>query len=51
VNKEQEDERLEIQVLQSDSRDLSLFDRSDLFFAVLYGVLFLWGLVLTLISL
>ena len=42
---------LEIRVLESDTKDLTLFNRSDLAFAVLYSVLFFWGLVLTLISL
>lgn len=40
----------EIQVLESDCRDLTFFDRSDVAFAVLYGFLFLWGLVMTLIA-
>jgi hypothetical protein len=44
------DEGLELRVLESDTKDLRLFDRSDLVFAVFYGVLFLWGLILTLIS-
>jgi hypothetical protein len=43
-------ERLEIRVLESDTKNLSLFDRSDVAFAILYGVLFLWGLILTIIS-
>ena len=46
-----EAESPEIRVLESDTKDLTLFSRSDLAFAVLYSVLFLWGLVLTLISL
>jgi hypothetical protein len=45
-----DDERLELRVLESDTKNLHLFDRSDLVFAVFYGVLFLWGLILTLIS-
>ncbi len=45
------EESLEIRVLESDTKDLTLFSRSDLAFAVLYGVLFFWGLVLTLVSL
>lgn len=44
-------ESLEIRVLDSDTKDLTLFHRSDLAFALLYSVLFLWGLILTLISL
>ena len=44
------DEGLELRVLESDTKNLRLFDRSDLVFAIFYGVLFLWGLVLTLIS-
>ena len=42
--------RLEIHVPESDTRDLTLLGRSDLVFAVLYGLLFIWGFVLTLIS-
>jgi hypothetical protein len=41
---------VEIRVSESDIRDLKILDRSDLVFAVLYGVLFIWGLVLTLLS-
>lgn len=41
---------VEINVAESDIRDLKILDRSDLVFAVLYGVLFIWGLVLTLLS-
>ena len=40
----------ELRVLESEIHGLTLFDRSDLFFALLYSVLFLWGLILTLIS-
>lgn len=43
-------EPVELRVLESETRDLTLFDRSDLVFALLYSVLFLWGLILTLIS-
>jgi hypothetical protein len=43
-------ERIEIHVPESDTRDLRLLDRSDIFFAVLYGLLFIWGLYFTLIS-
>lgn len=50
MNEDKEVEGLEIRVLESDTKDLTLFDRSDIAFAILYGVLFLWGLVLTLIS-
>ena len=42
--------RLEIHVPESDTRDLTLLDKSDLVFAILYSLLFIWGLVLTLIS-
>ena len=41
---------VEIGVLESDCRDLTFFDRSDVVFAVLYGIFFLWGLAMTLIS-
>ena len=41
---------IEIHVAESDIRDLKILDRSDLIFAVLYGVLFVWGLVLTLLA-
>ena len=44
-------ENLEIRVLESDTKDLMLFHRSDMAFALLYSVLFLWGLILTLVSL
>ena len=40
-------ERLEIRVPESDTKDLTLFDRSDIIFAVLYSILFLWGLILS----
>lgn len=40
----------EIEVSDSDCRDLRILDRSDVVFAVIYGVLFLWGVVLTLLS-
>ncbi len=43
-------EPIELRVLESETKDLTLFSRSDLVFALLYGFLFLWGLVLTLIS-
>ena len=43
-------EAVEIHVADSDIRDLKILDRSDLVFAVLYGILFIWGLVLTLLS-
>jgi len=47
---EHEDRREEIHVSDSDIKDLKILDRSDLIFALLYSVLFIWGLVLTLIS-
>ena len=50
MREEKSAEAVEIRVLESDTHDLTLFDRSDVAFAVLYGVLFLWGLILTLIS-
>ena len=43
-------ERAEIYVRESDAKDLTLLDRSDLLFSVLYGVLFIWGVCFTLIS-
>ena len=43
-------EKIEIHVRESDAKDLMLLDRSDLLFAVIYGVLFLWGLCFTLIA-
>ena len=49
-NKEYPKEDFELRVLDSDTKGLTLFDRSDLAFALLYSILFLWGLVLTLIS-
>lgn len=49
-NKELPKEDVELRVLDSDTKELTLFDRSDLVFALLYSILFLWGLVLTLIS-
>ena len=49
-NSENREKGAEIQVLESDCRDLTFFDRTDVIFAVLYGIFFIWGLVLTLIS-
>lgn len=43
-------ERIEIHVPESETRDLAILSRSDLFFAVLYGLLFIWGLVMTLLA-
>jgi hypothetical protein len=43
-------EDIEIHVAESDIKNLTLLDRSDTIFAVLYGVLFLWGLILTLLA-
>ncbi len=45
-----EEEKIEIHVSESDTKGLTLLDRSDIGFAILYGGLFLWGLVFTLIS-
>jgi hypothetical protein len=45
-----QEEKIEIHVPESDTKDLTLLDRSDIVFAVLYGGLFVWGLVFTLIS-
>ena len=50
MSEEQNVEGLEIRVLDSDTKDLTLFSRSDITFAILYSVLFLWGLILTLVS-
>jgi hypothetical protein len=44
------DDDIEIHVAESDIKNLTILDRSDIVFAVLYGVLFVWGLVLTLLS-
>ena len=41
----------EIHVSESDTKDLKIIDRSDFIFSILYAILFIWGLVLTLISL
>jgi hypothetical protein len=46
-----ESERIEIHVPESDTRELKLLDRSDIIFAVIYGILFFWGLIFTLITL
>jgi hypothetical protein len=43
--------RVELQVPESETRDLTILSRSDRVFAVLYGVLFLWGLIVTLVAL
>jgi len=40
----------ELHVLESDIKDLKILAKSDIFFAVVYGVLFLWGLALTLLA-
>ena len=49
-NAESREKGAEIQVLESDWQNLTFFARSDVVFAILYGIFFLWGLVLTLIS-
>jgi hypothetical protein len=41
----------ELRVPEADTRDLTLLDRSDVSFAMLYGSLFLWGLIMTLAAL
>ena len=41
----------ELRVPEAETRDLTLLDRSDALFAVLYGALFLWGLIVTLAAL
>lgn len=43
-------ESLEIRVDESDTRDLRILYRSDIVFALLYGFLFLWGVLLTLLA-
>ena len=45
-----QEEKIEIHVPEGDTKDLALLDRSDIIFAILYGGLFIWGLVFTLIS-
>jgi hypothetical protein len=50
MSDEKSAEGLEIRVLESDTKNLTLFDRSDIAFAILYSVLFFWGLILTLVS-
>jgi hypothetical protein len=50
MSRDENSEDFEIRVLESDTKDLTLFNRSDFAFAILYSVLFLWGLILTLIS-
>ena len=50
MSEDKNDQGLEIRVLESDTKNLTLFSRSDFAFAILYSVLFLWGLILTLIS-
>ena len=42
--------RAEIHVPESDIKNLIIFHRSDIVFAVFYGTLFIWGLVLTYLS-
>ena len=42
---------IELRVPEAQTRDLSLLDRSDKVFAVLYGALLLWGLIMTLAAL
>ena len=41
---------VEIRVSEADTKNLTMLSRSDIFFAILYSLLFIWGLVLTLIS-
>ena len=45
-----QDRNEEIHVSESDIKDLNILDKSDFVFALLYGLLFVWGLVLTLVS-
>ncbi len=40
----------EIHVSESDIKNLKIIDRSDFIFSILYSVLFIWGLILTLLS-
>ncbi len=39
-----------IHVSEADTKDLKILSRSDIGFAILYGILFLWGLLLTLLA-
>ena len=41
----------ELRVPEAQTRDLTLLDRSDVVFAILYGFLFLWGVIMTLAAL
>jgi len=41
---------IEIHVPEADTKNLQIISRSDVTFAVIYAVLFVWGLILTLIS-
>jgi hypothetical protein len=43
-------EAVEIRVDESDLKDLRIIYRSDVVFAIIYGLLFAWGVVLTLLA-
>jgi hypothetical protein len=43
-------DKLELSVPESDTKDLSIVDNTDMVFALIYAVLLIWGVVLTLIS-
>jgi hypothetical protein len=47
---ETQGDKMEIHVSESDTRDLRLLDPSDIVFAILYSVLFVWGLCFTIAS-
>ena len=40
----------ELQVPETEIKNLQILTKSDLVFAILYGSLFLWGLILTLLA-
>ncbi len=43
-------ESIEIRIEERDYKDLRVLDRSDLAFAVFYGSLLVWGVLLTLLA-
>lgn len=46
----EDSEPIELRIREDDYRDLRILDRSDIGFAALYGVLLVWGMVLTLLA-
>lgn len=40
----------ELNVPESEIKNLQILTKADLIFAILYGFLFLWGLILTLLA-